>query len=256
MSERYSDLTGRRFGRLTVIEDSGRRRGGCVLWRCRCDCGGEALYTRGQLTGGKAVSCGCQRRRGGHARRDLTGQRFGRLTALYPVEKKDRRTATSACWRCRCDCGKETDVYAASLLHGLTRSCGCLNHEHRVRMHEYMHYGNDTCVERLVRAQKNAAENKAGFRGLSLMRGGRYRAVITFRKVHYHLGCYRDFDEAVQARLEAERTLHQGYINAYGAYQRRAEADPAWAEANPFVYQVFRTDSGFEIYTNAGTATA
>ena len=42
-------------------------------------------------------------------RTDLTGQRFGRLTALYPVEKRDRGTATSACWRCRCDCGREAD---------------------------------------------------------------------------------------------------------------------------------------------------
>ena len=121
-------------------------------------------------------------------------------------------------------------------------------------MHEYMHYGNDTCVERLVRAQKNEGQNKAGFRGLSLMRGGRYRAVITFRKVHYHLGCYRDFDEAVQARLDAEETLHQGYINAYDAYQRMAEADPAWAAANPFVYEVERTDGRFLVHTNAAPA--
>ena len=184
-------------------------------------------------------------------RGDLTGQRFGQLTV---IEDSGQRRGGCVLWRCRCDCGREADVYAASPLHGLTRSC--LNHEHRVRMHEYMHYGNDTCVERLTRAGKNEAENKAGFRGLSLMRDGRYRAVITFRKVHYHLGCYRDFDEAVQARLEAERTLHQGYINAYGAYQRQAAADPAWAEANPFVYQVARTDKGFQIYTNAEPVTA
>lgn len=248
-SERYPDLAGHRFDMLTVREDSGQRRGGYILWRCQCDCGGEVLRTRGQLTSGSAVNCGCERKNGRYARRDLTGRRFGRLTALYPVKKMDRGKASSACWRCRCDCGREVDVYSASLLHGLTRSCGCLNHEHRTKMHEYMHYGDDTCIERLVRAQKNEG-NKTGFRGLTLMRNGKYRASITFRKVHYSLGCYSDFDEAVQVRLDAEKTLHQGYIDAYGTYQRMAAADPAWAERNPFYYDVQRTDGRFTVLTN------
>ena len=35
-----SDILGCRFGMLTVIEDSGLRKGNSILWRCRCDCGG------------------------------------------------------------------------------------------------------------------------------------------------------------------------------------------------------------------------
>ena len=68
----YSDLIGQRFGTLTVIEDSGRRQGRSILWRCRCGCGGEALFTRGRLTSGSAVSCGCQAKKHTAALDDLT----------------------------------------------------------------------------------------------------------------------------------------------------------------------------------------
>ena len=43
--------------------------------------------------------------------KDLTGQRFGRLTALYPTNRRDYKG--SVIWHCRCDCGNETDVPAA-----------------------------------------------------------------------------------------------------------------------------------------------
>ena len=53
---------------------------------------------------------------------DLTGRRFGRLTALAPA--RDARGHTA--WRCRCECGNEVVVRAGSLRTGNTRSCGCL----------------------------------------------------------------------------------------------------------------------------------
>jgi hypothetical protein len=58
---------------------------------------------------------------------DLTGQRFGRLTAL-------QRTATyitgrKPMWRCKCDCGKETLAISQCLVNGTTQSCGCLREE-------------------------------------------------------------------------------------------------------------------------------
>lgn len=57
---------------------------------------------------------------------DLTGQRFGRLIALHRVENvKPAR----ACWRCRCDRGKEINTLSWSLRGGETRSCGCLVRE-------------------------------------------------------------------------------------------------------------------------------
>lgn len=57
--------------------------------------------------------------------RDLTGQRFGRLVALAPTEK--RADGGSVVWLCQCDCGKRKEVSARRLARGKVRSCGCLS---------------------------------------------------------------------------------------------------------------------------------
>lgn len=57
---------------------------------------------------------------------DLTDQRFGRLTALKPTEKRQRG---SVVWRCLCDCGNKCLVSAGLLKDENTKSCGCLNKE-------------------------------------------------------------------------------------------------------------------------------
>lgn len=54
---------------------------------------------------------------------DLTGQKFGRLTALRDVGKTKR----GRMWRCVCDCGNETDTISTYLKSGHKRSCGCLH---------------------------------------------------------------------------------------------------------------------------------
>jgi hypothetical protein len=60
---------------------------------------------------------------------DLTGQRFGRLTVTGDWEV--RKSGQQRCWRCLCDCGKETWVCASSLTTGNTKSCGCFQREAR-----------------------------------------------------------------------------------------------------------------------------
>lgn len=63
--------------------------------------------------------------------KDLKGDRFGRLVALYPVGRY-RRTYT---WLCICDCGVESVVIGTSLSIGNTKSCGCLEIENRITHH-------------------------------------------------------------------------------------------------------------------------
>jgi len=57
---------------------------------------------------------------------DLTGQRFGRLTALEKVRKPHD---TRAYWRCKCDCGNETVSSGRDLRNGIAKSCGCYARE-------------------------------------------------------------------------------------------------------------------------------
>jgi len=58
MSKRI-DLTGQRFGRLTVVEKAERATDGRALWRCTCECGGEKITRAQRLSSGATRSCGC-----------------------------------------------------------------------------------------------------------------------------------------------------------------------------------------------------
>lgn len=53
------DLSGQRFGRLTVIERSGSDHKGLATWLCRCDCGKEVVIRGADMRSGRAKSCGC-----------------------------------------------------------------------------------------------------------------------------------------------------------------------------------------------------
>lgn len=56
------DLTGQRFGRLTVIRKTDQRQNQCVVWECLCDCGNVCFVSSDQLMrkgSGKKRSCGC-----------------------------------------------------------------------------------------------------------------------------------------------------------------------------------------------------
>lgn len=57
--------------------------------------------------------------------KDLAGQRFGKLVALSPTEK--RMDNGSIVWYCQCDCGNSAEVSARRLVRGQVRSCGCLS---------------------------------------------------------------------------------------------------------------------------------
>ncbi|MCD8232748.1 MAG: hypothetical protein LUD14_13285 [Clostridiales bacterium] len=83
------DLTGQRFGSLTVIRPAEERQNKRIVWECHCDCGNTAFVQTQYLKDGTTKSCKtCQKEN--RTKRDITGMRFGILTALYPTEKRDR----------------------------------------------------------------------------------------------------------------------------------------------------------------------
>lgn len=113
------DITGQKFNRLFVESFAYSNHG--AYWNCKCDCGNYTVVLGSKLRHGRVKSCGCLTKETNFARRkDLTGQQFGRLIALYYQEGK---------WHCKCDCGTEIDVPSGSLISGRTQSCGCLHKE-------------------------------------------------------------------------------------------------------------------------------
>ena len=72
---------------------------------------------------------------------DLTGQRFGRLTVDSAAHTDSRQEQF---WLCRCDCGRETVVSGYKLRSGHTKSCGCLQKEHRAEGFHKSHNQTDS----------------------------------------------------------------------------------------------------------------
>lgn len=122
---RLDDLTGQRFGFLTVIrrvENNGKQ----VRYLCKCDCGNEKIFYSTNLKRGLSTSCGCFRREKLSQLyfRDLTGQVYGRLTveSLNSYDEKNNNYF----WNCICECGTRTVVVGNHLKNGHTQSCGCI----------------------------------------------------------------------------------------------------------------------------------
>ena len=85
---KFVDLTGQRFGRLTVIkrvENNGKK----VMWLCRCDCGNETTVFSGCLRAGHTKSCGCLNIYRIKERRFKHGE--SRKTRLYSIWKGIRK---------------------------------------------------------------------------------------------------------------------------------------------------------------------
>lgn len=57
----FKDITGERYGRLTVLSREGKNGSGSITWRCKCDCGKEVVISGKALRRGEAKSCGCTR---------------------------------------------------------------------------------------------------------------------------------------------------------------------------------------------------
>ena len=68
---RVIDLTGQKFGRLTVLERAGSDKRKRALWLCECECGNKIIATGSHLITGHTKSCGCIVKRHGLSRTKL-----------------------------------------------------------------------------------------------------------------------------------------------------------------------------------------
>lgn len=73
------DITGNKYGRLTVIKKTGRDKKGNALWLCKCSCGELSIVRSQHLRRGETKSCGCLAK--GNARR--YGESRNRLALIW-----------------------------------------------------------------------------------------------------------------------------------------------------------------------------
>ena len=105
---------------------------------------------------------------------DLTGRRFGRLTAMGYAGKKNGKPF----FRCLCICGKQTIVMGLNLYAGYTKSCGCLHSERTskaFRTHGHAGHGRQSTEYRIWQSMWTRCTNPKsiswkwyGARGISV----------------------------------------------------------------------------------------
>jgi hypothetical protein len=122
------ELTGQRFGRLTVkccAEGDGKPH-----WLCQCDCGNECVVVGENLRSGNTRSCGCLRREALRVNNDQSSKKLFDLTNAEVgwwtvIERAGSSPNGEAIWRCECVCGTGGIVRSSQLTMGKSLSCGC-----------------------------------------------------------------------------------------------------------------------------------
>lgn len=148
------DLTGQRFGYLTVIQRTNEPHEKDTKWLCRCDCGKEKIVATKNLRCGGTISCGhCSKQY------DYTGQQFGVMKVIEKSKIVDGKTF----YICQCDCGKTKEIRGTDLKRKDFSKCVC-NGFKRIGFQERKivekHGGSNTRLYRVYTDMKNRVYNK------------------------------------------------------------------------------------------------
>lgn len=88
LPRRVIDITGQRFGRLTVLEFADYDQHGTAMWRVRCDCGTEFVTRGTHLRYGMTRSCGCIRREVSASRTNAAWRTWAKPVAVIGHGKR------------------------------------------------------------------------------------------------------------------------------------------------------------------------
>ena len=230
------NLLGQTFGDLRVVGKSRKRTKMGPYWTCLCNCGYTCEATASELVSGRKTHCGCKSLKN-YATSDITGQRFGRLIAQTPTNKRDDKG--SVIWHCLCDCGNKVDVSYNSLVYCNQISCGCKKKEHDKALGGFLIHVDGTSIDAL-KSSKLPSNNTTGVKGVYLVKG-RYLAKIVFQRHQYFLGTYTSIGEAAEARKKAEEAINGEVISFYEKWSEKAADDPVWAKENPIRISVSKS---------------
>lgn len=138
---RVRDLTGRVFGRLTVVKQSAVQLKKGATWDCQCLCGSTHTANSSNLIRGQTKSCGCFRREKAGKRSALPAgvSAFNSVYSTYETSASDRnyefrltkeefaQLARSPCHYCQASPGNRKKALSGDFIY---------NGIDRVRNHE------------------------------------------------------------------------------------------------------------------------
>ena len=192
------DLSGRRFGRLVVIEKLSYDRDATprhkVPYRCLCDCGNETTATYANLMSGDTKSCGCKMRE---------------------IAERTIKTAQA-----RQEYPEETSISSIkSALRGVVSRRNTTGVRGVTEVKIPVKRGKGESSSWSSRSSRSEGEQHGQENGGRV----RYKATIGFKKQYYQLGTYDTLEMATKARKKAEDELYGTYLDAYEGSDLQAE---------------------------------
>ena len=205
------DLSGKVFGRLTVLSFNGRS-GSQYLWNCQCECGKTNTPSRSSLVSGKSKSCGCLARERSAASQTKHGKSKDRIYKIYIGMKK----------RCNNKNSNSFKNYGAKGIKLCNRwedsfdnffedmGAGYKDNLTIDRIDGKKGYSKDNCRWATMQVQNSnkgkTKANKSGVVGVHFCKvRKKWLAKITKNRKVSILGSFDDFNDAVKARREAEK---------------------------------------------------
>lgn len=220
------DYTSMVYNYLKVLDQ--KRENKRTFFYCEClRCGNKKWIRSDGVTNGSQVSCGCYNADKNLIKvKDITGVKFGKLTAKYDTGKRDKDNG-SAIWFCECECNGFKEVSEGDLTYGNVNSCGCLLKEWQSQHGKEIGYTTkQECIDGTnIRnlTMKMLKNNTSGHKGV-VWDKDRYKWIsqIWFKGKYYYLGRYdKDQKElAAEAYRLAKQQLHGEFLEWYIDYKK------------------------------------
>jgi hypothetical protein len=151
-------------------------------------------------------------------RTNRVGEVHGLLTVIE-FAGMDKKQST---WLCKCECGNTIIVKNDSLKSEHRKSCGCLKKKvatqnNKIALENRKNYDliEGTCI-RSIDHPKLLKNNVSGVTGVYYdTHNKRWRARIEFKGKKYYLGSHKLKEDAIKARLEAEKEVYGKFLEWY-----------------------------------------
>ena len=204
-------LSGKVFGRLTVISFNGRS-GSQYLWNCQCECGKTNTPSRSSLVSGKSKSCGCLARERSAESQTKHGKSKDRVYKIYIGMKKRCNNKNSSNFKNYGAKGIKLCSRWEDSFDNFFEDMGDGYRDNLTidRIDGEKGYSKDNCRWATMQVQNSnkgkTKANKSGVVGVHFCKvRKKWLAKITKNREVSILGSFEDFNDAVKARREAEK---------------------------------------------------
>lgn len=243
---RFIDLAGQKFGRLTVLYDTGERNRGSVVGNCLCDCGKEHKTTSILLRNGQSKSCGCYKSELAskkyieHFKKyndfNITDYDFGvgytSNGEEFYFDIEDYEKIKDICW------SVSKNGYLVGWEHGICYLIHRKIYDYITTNFDIDHINHNKLDNRktnlriCTRSQNLMNRNReissySGIRGVQYNKNNdKYGVFIYVNKKKINLGYYKDINEAIKVRKQAEENYFGEY--SYDNSMKNNKSEPSY----------------------------